>query len=160
MRVRHLLERPKVQRTDSGWRSDDMPPRACPIFAKGRPSRAGWQWRSVKAEADGEEYYLVALANTRRGDWKSMLIRKGTAGASVVARFEYHSSHPGQHLHSDCARSGIEIGAVGLDNLARFPDAKSRHRRTAALTASTFWQEARRIFRIHDDLGPLYSTLQ
>lgn len=159
MRVRHAIAVPKYQQHDTGWRDDDMPPRACPIFPKGRPVRAGWEWRSAKAVAGLHEFVLVALVNVRRGDWKAMLISNTESGYSLIARYEYHASHPGQHVHSDCARSGIEVGATGMSGLTRVPSLKSRHRRTATFTPSTFWRSARKIFRIHDDLGPLYRSL-
>lgn len=156
MRVRHLAKTPKVQIADTGWRIDDMPPRACPIYSKSRPTRAGWQWRSAKAEADGQEFTLVALANISRGDLKAILITKTGSGHSVVSRYEFHTSHPGLHAHAHCGRSGIEDGATGMDGLARIPRLGARHNRVAALSLSTFWVEARRFFRIHDDLGPLF----
>lgn len=159
MRVRHLIADRKIQSADTGWRTDDMPPRACPIYAKTRPIRAGWQWRSAPAESGTRKYLLVALANVNRGNWQSFLMLEVHGAWSVVARFEYHASHPGSHLHSHCGRSGIEVGATGLDHLARAPAIGARHRRTAAYTPSTFWQAARTIFRIHDDLGPLYNRL-
>ncbi len=158
MRVRHLAKTKKVQIADTGWRSDDMPPRACPIFTKSRPSRAGWQWRSAKAEGSDREFILVALANINRGDLKAMMIVKTGSGHAVVGRFEFHSSHPGLHAHAHCERGGIEPGATGLDKLIRIPRAGAKHNRVAALSLSTFWAEARRFFRVYDDLGPLFSS--
>lgn len=156
MRVRHLARLPKTQAADTGWRSDDMPPRACPINPKSRPSRAGWQWRSAKAKAEGNDFVLVALANVNRGDFKAMLIVQTATGHSVIGRFEYHASHPGLHVHAHCDRGGLEDGATGMDSLVRIPPARAHHNRIAALTLSTFWKEARRFFRVNDDLGPLF----
>lgn len=136
-----------------------MPPRACPIYSKTRPMRGGWQWRSATAESDDRTYTLVAMTNVNRGNWQAFLLVDAAGESSVVARFEFHASHPGVHLHSHCGRSGIEVGASGLDKLARAPRVGQRHRRTAAFAPSTFWQAARDIFRIHDDLGPLYNSL-
>lgn len=158
MRVRHLIKLPKVQTTDTAWRDDDMPPRACPIFSKSRPTRAGWRWRSARAKADGHEFVLVALTNVRRGDLKATLMIQTPAGYSVVGRYEFHASHPGLHIHAHCGRGGIENGASGMDDLARIPRADRRHNHVAALSVSTFWEEARRFFRINDDLGPLFAS--
>lgn len=100
---------------------------------------------------------MVAICNPARGNWKSMLIAKVGSAFSVVARFEHHESHPGLHVHAHCDRGAIEIGASGLDNLIRIPDAKQRHRRQAALTETTFWQASMKFFRIEDSVGPLFA---
>jgi hypothetical protein len=157
MRVRHLVAERKIISKDTGWRFDDMSPRHCPIYEKTRPTRAGWQWRSARAEAGDREFVLVAQANVKRGDLKSVLILKTPSGYSVVGRYEFHSSHPGIHAHAHCDRGGLEEGATGLDKLIRIPPNGRTPRRTSALSISTFWDEARRFFRIMDDLGPLFS---
>lgn len=159
MRVRHLISDPKLQSSDTDWRWDDLPPRHCPIYSKTRPTRAGWQWRSITAQSASKSYMLVALINPNRGNWQSFLLVDAAGEYSVVARFEYHASHPGQHVHSHCGRSGLEVGATSLDKLERAPAIGERHRRIDALTPGTFWKSARAIFRIRDDAGPLYSGL-
>ena len=78
-------------------------------------------------------------------------------GASVVGRFESHGSHPGVHGHAHCYRGGIEVGASGLDNLVRCPPADKPHRRTNAWTENSFWEAARRFFRVTDNFGPLFN---
>jgi hypothetical protein len=156
MRVRHLVAEVKLQQSDTDWRTDDMPPRACPIYPKGRPTRAGWQWRSIKASGILRQYTLVALVNPNRGDWKATLIVATSTGHSVVARFEYHSSHPGRHVHSHCSRSGLEDGPTGMDGLLTIPPHSNAAKAGGAFTAATFWSAARAFFRIQDNLGPLF----
>lgn len=156
MRVRRLISETKYQQSDTGWRTDDMPPRACPIYPKGRPSRAGWEWRSIRVASSGREYVMVALANALRSDWKATLMVKTPTGYSVVGRYEHHSSHPGRHLHTDCTRSGLEDGSSGMDNLRCIPPHSASNKGNAAYTAATFWSAARAFFRIRDNLGPLF----
>lgn len=84
-----------------------------------------------------------------------MLILEAESGPSVIARLEYHGSHPGVHAHAQCDRGGVEIGATGIDNLSRFPSANAPHRRTNAWTENTFWEAAKRFFRVEDQKGPL-----
>ena len=100
---------------------------------------------------------MVAECNPGRGQWTSKLLILTGNGYSALARFEDHASHPGQHVHSHCGRSGIEVGGVSLDSLARIPPAGARHSRVAALTLQSFWQAARKMYRVHDDLGPLFA---
>jgi len=156
VRVRRATGKSKLQITDTLWRDDDMPPRFCPIYTKTRPARAGWRWRSARADAGDEEFMLVALVHPKRGDMKSTLLVKRDEGYSVVSRYEFHSSHPGLHVHAHCDRAGIEIGASGMDELQRVPPSKGRVTRQVPLSISTFWEESRRFFRIKDDIGPLF----
>jgi hypothetical protein len=105
MRIRILVKQKKVMRTDSLWSSNDMQPRHSPIYSKTKPIRAGWRWRSAQVEGkDGNNYILVSECNARRENWKAVLILNTVDGASVIARYEYHGSHPGLHVHANCDR--------------------------------------------------------
>jgi hypothetical protein len=155
MRVRCLIKERKTQESDTDWRRDDMQPRYAPVFARTRPVRSGWQWRSAKAESIERKYILNALCNPMRGNWQAILILCTDTGASVIGRYEYHGSHPGLHVHADCERGGLELGSISIDNLSRRPSAQSFRRRTTAWTANTFWEAARRFFRVEERKGPL-----
>lgn len=158
MRVRKTVALPKTVVSDTGWKDDeDLQPRHAPYFTKTRPIRKHWKWRSVKAASeDGREFFLVILLNEQKGERKSVLCEKGSSGASVIGRLEYHESHPGVHLHSDCGRSGLELGPTGMDKLQRFPKrAGSYHRRTNAWTENGFLETSKRFFRITDRAGDL-----
>jgi hypothetical protein len=156
MRLRGIIAQRKSISTDTLWSTKDMPPRHAPIYSKTKPIRAGWQWRSGQITGeDGTSYVLVAECNPRRDNWKAVLILETAGGAAVVARFEHHGSHPGVHVHAHCERGGIEPGAAGLDSLARIPPAGRPHRRANAWTETTFWEAAKRFFRIEDEKGLL-----
>lgn len=155
MRVRGLIAEHKTQETDTGWRRDDMQPRHAPVFARTRPIRAGWQWRSARAGSGERQYVLTALCNPARDNWQAILLLCGETDASVVARYEYHGSHPGVHAHADCDRSGLELGPASIDNLPRRPSAQAFHRRTFAWTDDRFWEAARKFFRVRERKGPL-----
>lgn len=158
MRVRSILNLEKKITADTLWKQDDVPKRHCPINSRTKPIRAGWEWRSVRAQAaDGRSFIAYLEVNLRRGDFKSVLIEDTVNGPSVIARYEYHSSHPGVHAHAHCERSGIEIGASGMDRLVRAPRLKSHHRRSGSLSLSTFWLAASRFYGLKSDPGPLYT---
>jgi hypothetical protein len=149
MRVRRTVRLRKVMGDHSGgWSKKDLPPRWCPVFLRKRPIAGDWQWRAARAASGAREFTVVAQCNPSRGNWKALLIERADSGASVVARFEYHSGHPGLHIHSHCERSGLETGPTSLDALARIPPANARHRRTHAFTLQSFWEAALRFFNI------------
>lgn len=156
MRIRSLLRQRKKLITESQWSCNDLPPRYCPIYIRTRPMRNGWKWRSARAESSEFTFTMTALCNPSRGNWQSMLIAHIDEGYSVVARYEYHDSHPGLHSHAHCERGGIETGSSGLDNLIRVPRAGSAHRRCTAWTESSFWLSSKKFYRIFDNTGPLF----
>ena len=143
--------------SDSRWSTNDMPPRFAPAYPKTRPMRAGWQWRSARANAGNQPFVILAECLPKRDNWKAMLIILAGEGlaASVVARFEHHGSHPGIHGHADCGRGGIEQGPTSMDNLTRFPNASALHRRTHSWTENSFWRAAMAFFRVEVEQGSL-----
>jgi hypothetical protein len=152
MRVRHLVAEPKEQVEVTEWRNDDIPPRYAPCFTKTYPQRNGWEWRSAKAKAPGSdrEYILLCRCHVTKDDWKATLILKKDEGGSVVSRFEFHSSHPGLHIHASCDNGGELVGPVGMSEVDRLPNGEGRTRRTNAWTKATFWQASKKFFRVQD----------
>jgi len=153
--VRGFIRTRKTLTSDTNWQTGDIPPRHSRIFAKTKPMGPSWEWRSAQVSSADGDYVLLAQCNQNKMNWKAILIRLDVAGASVVSRFEDHASHPGLHAHAHCERSGVEIGATSLDNLARIPMNNKRHRRKTAWTKRTFWEAAKRFFHIHDAKGNL-----
>ena len=155
MIVRHFITEPKTLTDDTNWKTGSIPPRYAPIFAKTKPMGRSWEWRSARASAADGDYVLLAQCNPNKMNWKAVLIRIDETGASAVSRFEDHAGHSGLHVHAHCGRSGVEIGATSLDFLARIPAKGTRHRRRTAWTKRTFWEAAKRFFRIEDPKGDL-----
>jgi hypothetical protein len=156
MRIRHLIEQSNVLSSDTEWSTRDLPPRHAPIYSRSRPMRAGWKWRSALAIAAESKFILTVLCNPARDNWQALLILDATGGASVIARFEHHGGHAGIHGHAHCDRGGIEVGASSMDDLVRTPKSGQYHRRTNAWTERTFWEAAKRFFRITEGIGPLF----
>lgn len=99
---------------------------------------------------------MWAHCHPQRDNWKAVLAIEGNGEAFVVCRFEYHGSHPGLHVHSDCQTSGLEKGAAGMNVRGRLPENGKQHRRKLPWTEATFWEAAKRFFRVKVDNGPLF----
>lgn len=155
MIVRRFITAPKTLTGDTNWKTGGIPPRYAPVFVKTKPMGPSWEWRSAQASAADGSYVLLVECNQKKMNWKAVLIYIDKTGASAVSRFEDHASHSGLHAHAHCGRSGVEIGATSLDFLARIPAKGERHRRRAAWTKRTFWEAAKRFFRIKDPKGEL-----
>lgn len=153
MRVRHLVAEPKELTEETEWQKSDIPPRHAPCFTKTHPQRNGWEWRSAKLKAkDGDrEYTLLCRCHVTKDDWKATLILKKKEGGSVVSRYEFHSSHPGLHVHANCNTGGELVGPTGMSEVDRIPDGESRTRRNSVWTKSSFWKASKRFFRVEDE---------
>lgn len=154
MRVRHLVAEPKTISSDTGWRLDDMAPRFSGLYAKTKPIRAGWQWRSALALSAQKEYIFLVQGHEEKDNWGAWLVLKTEGGCSLVARFEYHGSHPGFHVHADCERGGIEEGTGSINDLVRIPKATSGGA-VITLRRDKFWEHARVKFRVFFPKGSL-----
>lgn len=150
MRVRGLICEEKEIVTDTGWKTTRLQPKYAPIIRGPQPMRSGWKWRSSSAKGlvRGNQYILLVKGNPARDNWQSILMQKFGEEAAVIARYEYHGSHPGIHGHAHCERGGIERGGIGMGELVRIPKSggHSYHRRTQALTENAFWESAKKIF--------------
>lgn len=157
MRLRKIIAEPKVLVSDTQWRTDDMQHRYSSIFEKTKPIRAGWKWRSVTATGEtGREYVFLTQCNPVKDQWKAWLIYRLPSGhASLISRLEDHGTHPGLHVHAHCERGGLEEGSASIDSLARIPPPERPHRRKHAWREQTFWEQARRHFRIEHPRGTL-----
>lgn len=154
MRIRKTLKLLKtVTKETPGWSSDNLPPRWCPINSKTRPMAGDWKWRAARASSDARGFVIFAQVAPRKGNWKAVLIEELAAGSSVIARYEFHASHPGIHVHSDCDRCGVEVGASSMDRLTRFPKASSNHRRQQSFDESSFWRSALSFFNVMETKG-------
>lgn len=158
MRVRSVVRQTKHISSETGWSESDLPPRFAPIYSKSLPMRAGWKWRSARLTAHEQHFILWVQCNPKRDNWKAVLAQERNGEAFVICRFEYHGSHPGLHIHSDCARSGLEKGAAGMNIGGRVPDTGRYHRRSVPWTESTFWEATKMFFRVKVENGPLFDA--
>lgn len=99
---------------------------------------------------------FLTQCNPGKDNWMAWLILKTASGRpSLVSRLEYHGSHPGLHIHAHCERGGVEEGPTSIDNLARIPPVNRPHRRKLTWRENTFWEQARRHFRVEHPKGTL-----
>lgn len=129
MRVRRLIRENKETLTDTGWKTTSLQPKFAPILRDAQPMRSGWQWRSLSAKGVSREtqFILLAKGNLARANWQSILMQIYNGEAAVIARYEYHGSHPGIHGHAHCERGGVEKAAAAWVNLLACPNPAVNH---------------------------------
>ena len=83
-----------------------------------------------------------------RENFKAILAVEGEAEWRVLARLEFHGSHPGLHIHDWCGIETPPIGGRSIDAPYRRPPARTYHRRMNTPSRAAFWRLALDCFRV------------
>lgn len=108
-----------------------MPASAFPLSKQRRFSiRACYRWRVAQFTCDDKQYRLLVAYRPELLVYRAYLGLHEDGDTCVIARYEYHSTHEGWHIHTNCHDNNEIFGRTG--NLAsRLPESKSVHRRLA-----------------------------
>lgn len=109
-----------------------MPRTAFPL-GRGRAYQLGakWKWRVDELEALGHECRLLTAFNLEKRGFMAMLTVRQGQDFVVVASYEFHSDHPGWHVHADCSDiDKIDVGLSRPRDARRIPHVRRKHRRT------------------------------
>ena len=148
--VRADMQCTKKQVSDTGWKTDNIPPRYS-VFDKTRPCGSGWEWRCITCKAtNGTAYRLLFHVSPTRAKWKAHLLKVGPDGqARAIVRLEDQAGNNGGglHVHVDCDEATQTVGALSIDMRYVFPDHGRRRRRRRSWTKPLFCQMAGQFFR-------------
>ena len=136
-----------------------MPRTAFPLVGtKSYRLPATWTWRVDELEgACGAECRLLLAVREDIEQCRAWLSVRRGADFAIVARIEYHATHPGSHCHAGCGDvSDLPVGVVRSWGQRRIPQAQAYHRdREAAVTRMDARNMAYRMFRINGRAGDL-----
>jgi hypothetical protein len=112
--------------TDAGLWSDKKMPKSGSRFplrgSKGVHLGIGFRWRIVELEVNGRQFRLLVAYDPAKQNFSAYLALCGTSSCLVLARLEYHSTHPGWHVHACCESSEArQWGRVGYPEMNRIP---------------------------------------
>lgn len=108
-----------------------MPKNAFPIGTNSPVVFArNWNWRVDRLEGGaGETYRLLTAFNGHKEEYRAWLAIDYGKNATLLARYEFHGSHPGWHCHAPCDDIGVsDPGALRTRGCSRLPAAKGFHR--------------------------------
>lgn len=134
MHTKELHRAPKTVTKVGGWKDGgkaNMPKTAFPL-GRGRSYQLGakWRWRVDQLEALGQECRLLTTFNLEKGGFMAMMTVRQGQDFIVVASYEFHSDHPGWHVHADCSDiDKIDVGLSRPRDSVRIPHVRRRHRR-------------------------------
>lgn len=145
--------------TDYGQWSDKKMPKSGSRFLltknKGYHLGAAWRWRVVDIHANATDYRLLVAYHATKQNYVCALGVNQLSDTLVLARLEYHSTHPGWHVHACCVQNEARHrGRWGYPEMRRLPRKGRYCRRTTFITSDADAMTiAARHFRI-DDLRP------
>lgn len=135
---------------DTGWRSDELPPRYS-VYPTTRPRATRWEWRCLMLESkdDQTSYRLLIEVSPAFDKWKAMLIRTPSGGSPIaIMRFEDQpGAQGGLHIHANCDQNSDLCGAESVRMAYTLPDHGQHRRRHGGWTKALFCKAAGSFFR-------------
>lgn len=111
----------------------------------------GWHWRVDALEANGAPLLLLTAFYPPKEEYRAWLAWEPGEGLLVMlARLEFHGSHPGWHCHSACRDAhDITPGQPLHREFIRLPAADAKHRKeTYSVTEGSALAAAFRFYRV------------
>lgn len=134
MLLRQFRASPKSVDDTGTWSEKRMPMTAngLPLSkSKGYRLGAGWRWKIVELSIATDKYRLLIAYHAAKQNYHCLLGVNLGSDTLVLARLEYHSTHPGWHVHACCTETeSRHWGRVGYQDMKRLPQKGARHRDT------------------------------
>lgn len=110
----------------------------------------GYHWRGDILDARGTALELLTAFNPRIEEFHSWLGWRREGVVVIIARYEFHGTHPGWHCHSACCDiSEIDPAQPRHRQFVRLPSGEKRHRRMLFdLTEASALAAAFRFYRV------------
>lgn len=158
MRGRDIVKLPKAVTKAGDWKvvtgTAKMPPSAFKLtkrasYILGR----GWHWRVDELSGGDLTFRLLIAFKADTEEYMAWLAMPAGDGLRVIARLEYHGTHPGLHCHSTCEdHEGVPVGDQNPYMFRRAPSAWENHRRQDSVKSeSDAMQRAYRFFGVKPD---------
>jgi hypothetical protein len=135
MKARAAILAPKRIVEKGAWKvvtgTSRMPKNAFPVGSNYPVTFArNWHWRVDRLTAEGGgAFRLLTAYNSHIEEFRAWLAADYDRSATLLARFEFHGSHPGWHCHAPCDElERGDFGALRTRAVLRFPNGTRFHR--------------------------------
>jgi hypothetical protein len=166
MTLREFLASKKSITKIGRWNDKKMPKtgNGFPLSkAKGLRVGGGWHWTIIELQAGKAECRLLVAYHPTKENYLAALGYAVGADTHVIATLEYHSTHPGWHVHGCClpARTG-NIGRARYPDMRRVPSSgKGYHRNTVfGVSESSALEPAIKYFQLRDAFDEMLPLLR
>lgn len=132
MRVTGVIRAAKANVSLAPWSDDKLKTKDFPLSkkrGKGYPLTRRYRWQTITFAAAGRSYRLLVAYHTLVPEFIAMLAEEVAGDCRILARWEFHGSHVGWHVHSICDDTDkLSVGITKPPGAKRIPTAKSYHR--------------------------------
>jgi hypothetical protein len=128
MKPRDIVRLPKTVSEAGGWKVTTgvsrMPANAFALSRRaGLRLGRGWHWRVDDLASPDMAFRLLTTFDLDHEEFLSWLSTPVDDGLRVIARFEFHGTHPGWHCHAaTCDHEEIPVGDPRPRVFERFAD--------------------------------------
>jgi hypothetical protein len=129
MLLKDIIKAPKNVTDNGVWTSGVLMPKSqFPLLGNHKLVRKPFTWKVIKFSCLGKNFRLIIFYRLDRQTYYAWL-GFDTSPVTVIARYEYHSTHPGWHIHSCCDTEHAIQGVFNKKALnTRLPGGYSKHR--------------------------------
>lgn len=150
VKLRRIISSQKIVTDWGKWKTGDkMPKTAYPLSKNHYKVPPAYTWRVVKFDCLNETFWLLIAYRVDLSRYQCHLGRLVGGDMLTLARYEYHATEPGWHVHCVCDDSGRVPGTMKCDD-RRFPHWDSYHREKefGVMTETTALDRAINVFRL------------
>ena len=105
MNLREIARSPKTVTDYGSWKAGPIPQVAFRLSRAARRSYClgpKYQWRLVQFEALGRTFRVLIAYRLDIESYRAWLALEEGNDLKVLARYEFHGTHPGWHCHAQC----------------------------------------------------------
>lgn len=162
MQLRDVIGAKKANIKINAWK--DTPPKKSdfPMLRKRKdafPLTKKWRWTTVTFNIAEREFCLLISYHRELPEFQSVLAQRVSGDSLIIARYEYHASHPipGWHLHALCDDfDGVTPSVMKPLSQKRLPEVRNHHSRAKYPLSDDSDKDT--IFRKHRDGAFWHST--
>lgn len=130
----------------SSWSDEKLRTKDFPLNKKrGKvyPLTRRYRWQIVTFTIHNRAYRVLIAHHTLLPEFIATLAEDVGGDCRVLARWEFHGSHGGWHVHSVCGDTdSLQCGLVKPTGTTRIPDKASYHRHTKLLNDGCDMEDA------------------
>lgn len=131
MKLRRIVQATKTI-TDSGtWKTGSKMPKSAFPLSKSSQFKVSstYTWKVISFDALGERFRVLIYYRIALHQYSAVLAKAVGGDMLVMARLEFHGTHPGWHCHALCDATGAVSGRSGAPD-KRIPKVSGFHKQS------------------------------
>ena len=133
MHLKDIIRSPKESVDWGKWQSGPVPRREFPLSKHKKSVYSlgpSYRWRMCKFSIGNNNFRVWIMFRADLEKYAAWLGQEQDSDMIVLARYEFHGTHPGWHTHAACEREDqITPGRSNTPLHLRIPKARTKHRR-------------------------------